>query len=1007
MRMRLLLTLIITGHFALVALAIAAPAKSALQSIDLPKSAGPWAVSSATGGVAVIESATNQVALFPSISSDGTFDGARRQPVGAQPVSITHKPMEDGGFFIVACKGDRTIHVLDEKTLKPAKVFKLSTNGAARFVAAASDPASPLVYFALTRGDSTQVNGTIGRLDLSKMVVEGPMEMAAHDEFEVTPSADGSIFYLRKATSTPAGFEAWRVLPPASEKRASRAIPIFGEHTEKARYVPDAIGHTVATGKFLYSANLQTQIAELPAEVVCFLRTQPVIIGVKKNALIAMSSNDHRIIGKPVELPDLAPEAEEAAARRQHGLADPLWEVHVDEKNENLVAREHRRGREGDKYGDSIVVIPLSAMELPDEPFLFADAPNGAELTVGEPWEAKVTKRSDAASLELASGPEGMTRDGDTLKWTPTQEQVGVVTGSLRMAAKDIERLQPFNVTVRQRHVALPFAPHEMLVSPDGKRIVVLHPSSFDLTKRMGAEEDRATRVVLVDTASGRVLADRIIPFDVGVSRDQNMKSAAIDDEQVYLPAMSADAFYALSLKDLSDVKRVFLPGRPHGMRVAGDKLFVTIRDKPIQMYTIPSLNLEPVPQSPLNAQVSQEANAAPQPAGTGWFYRGVLYDAAMSEPLLLAQSWEFPSFPMSQEQNELRSREGGLTPSTWDIRRVNANTLQRASGQNIGNVTGRDIEILGVAPAAAALVMPDGAGRQIRADIVIHDLVTASPVATIPLIDEPRDAAAYGSPGNSGESPPMLEQAGEGSLLVALVSDKIFLLPTAPFKTLELPEPLWIEPKQSAFAASPGRPSTFTYKAHGGTAPLVYALVGATEGVSIDSQSGVVTVDSSKMINQAGDVLRGWVQDRHRYDQTAGKQRSPDEMVDAYRTVSGEAFAQLTGQTPSGLPIALPIVVSVSDAEQQQTQLAHLILLDIDPTMVGAKLGAPGAIRRAPVAREGGARRQKKVDAQDASPPAVEIEATPAPKSTDDIAALKRRIAELEKENAELRKKQ
>jgi hypothetical protein len=140
---------------------------------------------------------------------------------------------------------------------------------------------------------------------------------------------------------------------------------------------------------------------------------------------------------------------------------------------------------------------------------------------------------------------------------------------------------------------------------------------------------------------------------------------------------------------------------------------------------------------------------------------------------------------------------------------------------------------------------------------------------------------------------------------------------------------------------------------------------------------------------------------DRFRYHQPSGKQRSPDEIVEAYRTQSGDIFAEFTGQTPTGLPVALAIGVTVFDSEQQQAQLCHLVLLDIDPTLVAAKTGAPGAVRRAPVARKNpGAQVEPQRQQQ---PPDLQVEA--APDSSDDIASLKRRIAELEKENAKLRK--
>ena len=896
-------------------------------SVELPPASTAWAISSRTGGVAVLETGTNSVVLYPALASAAALDNPRRQPVGAEPVSIAYKPLKDAGYFLVACRGDRSIHVLDEAALKPVKVIgpAVGVTGLT-MVAAAASPLSPYAYYSAA-ASSNGGDGAIGRIDVANLANDGLLEMAEGARFEVAVAADGATLYTRRPGTSPMGFFAWRVLPPQAKGSPVRAQQIVYEHSTRPRYVPDPFAQSVACGPTLYTADLRGVLAELPAVPVAFQPDRPVFFGVTGEQVVAMSYNTYKTIGQPVALPADTSGPVEATGNsrrqpqpRRNTEHDLPWDALISANSGSLLIRARGEQR--------VTVIPLALFDLPAEPFLYADLDGAGDLTIGQKWSAKVAPRSDGVAVEVSSADEGVKLAGNQLQWTPGDGDVGPKSITLRLSSGKLERLQRVDLIVRRPGLALPIVPRQVHASPDGRRILALAPHRDPAARGQQQPQEPApgqgrTRAVLVDTGAMSIVADRVIPADVRLEgQREGSFTTTVDDERAYLPLTSADAMLVVSMKDLSDVKRVFTPGRPTAMRSAAGNLYVSIHERPTQLYALPAVE----PASTVKPDGHAEVHV-PVWTGDHWFFRGLLYGPDLREPVMIVRSGlrALPPWAGANDGDYPWSRGQPPVPMPWGVRLEGRQQLVRSSGQRIANLSGRDAVLLADVPAVAILLTQQ-TNTGSRAEVVLSDLVLGSLSQPFVLSDEPRRA---GVDGGQHDAMSLLLAPQAGGSLFAVVGDRLYVLRIDPFKSLGLPEPVWIEPRPKV-AANAGGVVTVGHAAHGGKPPLTFALAGEREGITIDAKTGVVTIDPAAL--KTLHPVFGSIANDFQHDQATRQKLQPAQAYAAYAKVYGPLFESVAGRKPLGVPIAVPIVVKAIDAEQQESRLAYLVPVDVAP---------------------------------------------------------------------------
>jgi hypothetical protein len=118
-----------------------------------------------------------------------------------------------------------------------------------------------------------------------------------------------------------------------------------------------------------------------------------------------------------------------------------------------------------------------------------------------------------------------------------------------------------------------------------------------------------------------------------------------------------------------------------------------------------------------------------------------------------------------------------------------------------------------------------------------------------------------------------------------------------------------------------------------------------------------------------------------------------PIEIVQALAGDAQAQFKALTGQDAKGFPLAIPTDVSVRDDEQQTAVLNRVLLLDVPMEVITKRIEDQLNQQR---------QQQEQFRQQREAMMRQQRTSTSAP-SSDEAESLRRRVADLEKKNAEL----
>jgi hypothetical protein len=984
--------------------------------VDLPAPGFAFAAAPERGHLAALEPSERRVTLYRGLGGAGQQGEPVHQEVGESPLWIVHKSLGEGGVFLVLCAGDKTLHVLDDDTLRPAS--KIAVTGRdPRGLAAPAGTASPWAFY-LFKGNRGYYD--VAAVDLLKRADVGQVQLD-NDCAEISVSTDGTYLYTRTPGQSPSGFRCYKLLPPKSGARAAegdareeqspgapRAVPVVSKHDDSGTYVPDTFGQYCASGRTLHSADLLRSLAQLEAPVALFHPRRALFFSLEEDEIVACSYNTFQTLSR-VDLPagiriPPPPDAGRregyrgAARARRPGSAGPnpnaaaeapapaLQEVRLgygvirsqptllaDVKNDSLLVC----------YGAKVGVVPLSAFNAPAEPVLAARVQGKTSVNVGEPVVVTIKPLDPAIRLELAGGPAGMKLAGDKLTWTPGGGDVGSHQALVRLAAGKLSRTQPVDFAVRLAAVDLGFVANDVKLSADGKLAVVLRQGTGDGRDpfpRPGQQQPPpGCRVAVVDLEKLSVVADRAIPV--------NATSVAIGGGRVLLALQDSDAFYVLDAKNLADVKRVFTSGRVNGFVNAGDKaLFVQTWGQTPTAWRFALPDVRPLdPPGAVPPNWNGQGTRAPQPVGQDWYFEGVVYDREMGKALMLMEP---PGFATVATANYNRPQRWGdpnqMPPPTAAFgTTLQMGQLRRGGGQSVGDMQALDHVMLPDVPAAAALVRPeqqpspDQAWRD-RADVVLRELLTGQASARLTLFDEP--ALRSYQDGNQSH-----KLAAAPGTLVALVRDRLYAVPTRATEAAKFPVPLHVVLRQSALVLDPRRPTVLTHEVRGGKRPAEFALAWEMPGLSMDKEDGKVTVDPAPFLARAPDMIIPFLQSYQYQPQTRPAGGGQEQVVASYQRMLARQFVRIMGREPKGVPVLVPVGLVVRDAEQQTAVMDYAIFLEVPEQSVISRL------------------REMTEQATAAARPVVPAPATRPAGPSPETEALQRRIEELERRNQQL----
>ncbi len=937
------------------------------------------------------------VRLYPKLLTDGSLDGAKEVATSGVAVGLAHRVIKDQAVYLVLTTDDRTIHLLDDKTFDEVGKITLA-EGTPLGLAVPADEKSAIVYYVCKPGNS---DGAVGRVNLDKKVDEGLMD--TEDVGEIACSADGRILYGRKPYQSPSGFRAWRISDPAKPGEPPIANLIATFHADSGPYVADPFNALVASGKGLRTLDLSKEVASLPDPVRAFMHTKPVILTATNDGVEAFSYNTFQSVGsitfadEPAQPVPVAPPVGSKPPRRttpsrssrprneqnhlrvgQYALAYQPF-IGVDEKHGVLVyLRDEKVG-----------VAPITALKLPDEPILNVTINGSTEGEIDQPMKLKIDKIDPKTQVTLASGPDGLKLEGDSLNWTPTAQQIGTHRVSLECAAGGSKRTQEVVLVVRRPVVMISFSPEQLVVSQDGKYALATRSSPDNgPQRRVRAGQRRVSgaqgesRVALIDLQNHKLVAERTVPYTI-------WQAIAVGTDGAYLTSQGANAIYALSLKDLSDTRRVFTNGPLEHLTIVGDALVAYAYQNGqngTTRYHLP--DLEPVnePQSRRRNWPTQDPGFAER-IGDDWYMQGVVRDADGKLKLLIRPDGiaEMSSNPNQPRRFNGRDdfRSNGMSPmTTWGVALMGEN-LMRLTGQNLGKLDGLDRTLLNDLPVAVGITREEipndqepGQRPTLRVSLEAHDLISAQTRQTIPLFAE--SLSPYGEQGT-------YKVIATRGRIVALAGPRAFVVATKELDKKQYPEPVHFEPAQDQFILPKDHPITLKCTASGGKAPLTFEIANDMPGLKIDSKTGEMTVDPAPFLARANDFVQQIFNNNSGAWFRVGQPTSqPSEIINSLAADAQRQFKELTGQDAKGYPVAIPADVLVRDDEQQSAVLNRVVLLDVPIDAVAKKMEQQFAQQR---------QQQEQFRQQ----------RTAATQNVNEVESLKRRIADLERQNTEL----
>ncbi len=869
-------------------------------SLKLPVDASDFAMNPDAGDLVALDAERNRAMLFRR----DELDRAKATPavetnVGPTPVSVCFKKYKDQSYFAVVCTQDAHLFLLDAGTLALKKKIPIAASGVSQ-VTASTNLEDPYVYYNYGSGHDSKA----GVVDLRALADRGPV---FDQSMDCAISANGMYAY-RRGPWSPSGFEAL-ICTNGQQGEKPLFTSVHREHTSTAAYVPDPHNQYTAAGNGLFSVILDKRVAGFDFTPLAFASQRPLIFGIagqdpsrleRRNpstrTLVAASYNSFTKIGESIPLP--APEAKESPLPR--GVPSQADFKQVGRRSRLIV--DDARSRLLFAERTQVLLIPWKDLQLPDEPLMIARLENTQDLNVGESHRLKVLLADPRVQMEADLLPDGATFKDSVVTWQPTPDQLGETAFEITLKHGDLQKNARLIVQVVTPSIKLPFMAGSVTMDDtDGPLIVSIASANPRNYRPSGATVPVSTsQLAAIDTSSRKILAT------AAVSRP--LRTVTVAQELVLLTfnddPSTIDIYDRAQLKRL---KSIIASGPINRVRVQDDVVVLTsnqlveVFDKSTwkrrQLFTPsnPAANL-------LGSNLADSAH-------------GVLVDGVLrnfrGEPLLVAAPFDLPT--MGQIDGRVMTTLFGLEES---------NRFEAARAQPAA------VPIPGTSLTANIAFTARGMSNPNRSIGELSLLIGGQETDRILLARAPLPA----QPTPEATVPPPALGVSRG--MVAVVHGNQLYLWKPPAKEPEAtPTSLEWTARQSTFALLETEPTVLKHEIRGGRPPYQFVLQTPMEGLSLDEKSGDIRAEWSAM--------RPFVESQLVQPNAAVRQAQEVLQTESQRQRLATELKRRLNVDTKGLPVAIPIRVRVSDADDRSLTLQYLVLADVPVQSLQERLQA------------------------------------------------------------------
>lgn len=499
-----------------------------------------WSIDGATGRIFASMLSGEEVIEYSLTMNTET----RRFAVGKSPERICIK----NGRLVVLCNGDQTVHVINLATNRSEGVIKIDCKNLCDVLATSrKDNFVHIVVASSGKYDEP----ILYKVDLeTRKIVASLKDSSTYRERYINGAISDSgtaIAFDRRGYSSPSGGHVG-VLNEA-EGSYQRVV----ESRESYEVIqPGPADRYWTFGSRLVSLTDPKTIRNFGGQVVSISRRYDLAVSLdvpKKEIDFWRFSSAKKL--KTIKLEELDnhinPKSRNYKWRYDKDVDDPC--LMIDDQNRTVFCGMRK----------SAFLVPFQKLLGDLQPQVIIRAPNQVTLNVGESLNTRLElsdpKLSPVAKFKLVSGPTGAQLKDRVLSWQPRTADIGEKQFLVSTEINGVTDSMRITATVKGGEVDLGISPQSWAISPSGKFAVAWGVKTSTSRQPSPLSQNiQQADLVIVDLHSRKIVNQQRLP--------QQIQTAAIDDQYVYVVATSSNVLNRYVLKDFDNKKRIFLPGR-------------------------------------------------------------------------------------------------------------------------------------------------------------------------------------------------------------------------------------------------------------------------------------------------------------------------------------------------------------------------------------------------------------------------------------------------------------
>ena len=891
--------------------------------VSLATSMSDFAMNRKNGDVAAVSSFENSAYLIRAEQFESMdHDQYPRLSFREKPTSILWKNINDQSYFLVACHKESSLYVVDHKTFKLTKKIPV-TGGEVVRIACSTNPSDPFVYYSYRDGN----NLSTGVIDLRLMVDRGKL-FGFGGNFDASRS--GGTLFVQGANQSRNYASFRRVNELTADKpdfiqehvpmRCSPSFALHDHFIESDSLILASIarsGHPLLTNSQVFQAVPNT----------------PALIGLgysgpttdTRLTLTTYSTNTWSPVGLSIGLPRLYSESmvnigKPRVPRSSHGGAVPIKmsaRLMLDRANQRVVVGVH----------DKLAILPLSAFAIPSEPFMEL-AESSAELRTGSKQVIRMKTMNPKVRVEVDRLPDGMKRVDNQLIWTPTPDDIGHYSVPVTLVFEQSRRKTNLSVVVRRPSVNTPVLISDFLVGDRNDFIACWSSLPRDLHGGFTTgRPDQRSELALVSLRKQSSPKKIVLPMNVAQATlmDARIAIVPVDDRKT------------VSIYDLKTMQRIkVIPTGSPIINIRSEKERLILEELDItEVFDLSTFRrVKSIPISSAEAIARGRGNQAEASYLDGVVRNGVLYDRKTNRPRLVIANTGIPVL-----QGNVRSRTAGEF-----LRRLNLQSDPMRMHRN------------NQSPSIVAGPLPlPNTNRQV---VLESHQVQLDHAKTGYSIEQRVSLAVMDSDGLVRERIPITHERYRNQLelrrpnakiaggnVMISVGRRIFRWSPRSLESEDAvtesasgnssdrsSNQLYFEPEQSCFVLT-GQSTKFAHQLRGGNGPMSYFLITDVVGVSLDEDTGAVTVKRDPLVRLALERFRM---------PSRSKERSTSDAIKAMKLVSAtrrESVKRITGKSLKGSPNCFPIHLKATDADGNVAEIRYFVFFDMPFRSVAKKM--------------------------------------------------------------------